>query len=86
MPYAPVLHVARHRRRGGLVQALVGLAERSREAGGNIKIKIYPGATHSFDAPTRKRQSNDANATATEDAVARALQFFARNVAGSARD
>jgi carboxymethylenebutenolidase len=63
----------------------MSLAENSREAGGNVEIKIYPGATHSFDSPSRKRQSNDANATATEDAVERSLRFFARHV-GGARD
>lgn len=84
-PYAPVLLLHGTADEEVSYQRCASLAGRSREAGGNIEIKIYPGATHSFDAPTRKRQSNDANAMATEDAVPRALQFFARYV-GSVRD
>jgi len=84
-PYAPVLLLHGTADEEVSYKRCATLAEHSREAGGNIEIKIYPGATHSFDAPTRKRQSNDANAMATEDAVSRALQFFARYV-GSARD
>src|SRR5438046_2619137 len=52
--------------------------ERRRENGGNVEIKIYPGATHSFDSPSHKRQKVDANAEATEDAVERSRDFFAR--------
>jgi dienelactone hydrolase len=84
-PYAPMLLLHGTADEEVSYKRCVSLAERSREAGGNIEIKIYPGATHSFDAPTRKRRSNDANAMATEDAVQRALQFFARYV-GDARD
>src|SRR5215831_5650330 len=51
--------------------------ERSRAEGGSIDIRFYPGASHSFDDPGSKRQSNEANAVATEDAVQRSLQFFA---------
>jgi dienelactone hydrolase len=53
------------------------LVERSRAEGGDIDIRFYPGASHSFDDPGQKRQSNDANAAATEDAVQAALRFFA---------
>lgn len=62
----------------------VALAERSRESGGDVQIKIYQGATHSFDSPSRKRQKVDANADATEDATERSLRFFARHL-GSAK-
>lgn len=85
-PYAPVLMLHGTADEEVSYKRCVSLAERSREAGGKVEIKIYSGATHSFDSPTRKRQSNDANATATEDAVTRSLQFFARTVAGKARD
>jgi len=84
-PYAPILLLHGTADEEVSYKRCASLAEQGREAGGNIEIKIYSGATHSFDAPTRKRQSNDANATATEDAVPRALQFFARYV-GSAND
>jgi dienelactone hydrolase len=53
------------------------LVEKSKAEGGDIDIYFYPGASHSFDDPGRKRQSNEANAAATEDAVQRSLQFFA---------
>ncbi|HEY0438549.1 MAG TPA: dienelactone hydrolase family protein [Xanthobacteraceae bacterium] len=52
------------------------LIERSRAAGGDVAIRFYEGATHGFDDPGRRRQSLDANASALEDASARALQFF----------
>ena len=52
------------------------LVERSRAEGGTIDIRYYQGATHSFDDPSTKRQSNVANAAATEDAVQRSVQFF----------
>src|SRR5258707_336914 len=44
---------------------------------GAIEIRFYAGASHSFDDPGAKRQSNEANAVATEDAVQRSLRFFA---------
>lgn len=84
-PYAPVLLLHGTADEEVSYKRCMSLAERSRDAGSNIEIKLYPGATHSFDAPTRKRQSNDANAIATEDAVPRALQFFSRYV-GNVRD
>jgi len=48
------------------------LVERSRAAGGRIDIKLYAGATHGFDSPARSVQKRDANAVATDDAVAQA--------------
>jgi carboxymethylenebutenolidase len=84
-PYAPVLVLhgtadeeVSHRRCEDLV-------ERSRERGGNVEIELYPGATHSFDAPTRKRQSIEANADALNDAVARSLGFLARHLGSGSR-
>ena len=44
--------------------------------GGDIKISVYPGATHDFDDPGRKRASVDANADAVSDAVPKALRFL----------
>ncbi len=57
------------------------LVERSRKAGGDIAITIYPGATHGFDDPGRARQANPANRKAKDDATARALRFFAERLA-----
>ncbi|HET7888940.1 MAG TPA: dienelactone hydrolase family protein [Bradyrhizobium sp.] len=48
------------------------VAERSTGAGTNIKVMLYPGATHDFDDPGEKRQSVPGNQTARADAMARA--------------
>ena len=52
------------------------LVERSRSSGGDIDITLYPGATHGFDDPSRKRSRVDANVDATDDAVPKALKFL----------
>jgi carboxymethylenebutenolidase len=82
-PYAPVLVLhgtadeeVSPRRCGDLV-------ERSRAEGGTIEIRFYRGATHSFDSPGARRQSIEANAAATEDAVRRSLEFFAEHLHGA---
>ncbi len=51
----------------------------------DIAIKIYPGATHSFDDPGAKRQSNPDNAAATDDAVAAISAFVRRLFDGGGR-
>jgi carboxymethylenebutenolidase len=56
------------------------LVRKSRALGGDIAIRIYAGATHGFDDPSRKRRRIPANAAAAEDAIARALRFFAREL------
>ena len=53
------------------------LVERSRKLGGDITITLYPGATHSFDDPGRRRQEVAANRAAKADATAQSLRFFA---------
>jgi len=58
------------------------LVDASRESGGDITIKLYAGATHSFDDPGAKRQSVEANAEATDDAVERAVAFFRQRLGG----
>jgi dienelactone hydrolase len=60
------------------------LVERSKTDGGAIGIRLYRGATHGFDDPGSKRQRIDENAAATEDAVQRSLQFFAKYLGGPA--
>jgi dienelactone hydrolase len=52
------------------------LVEHSRGAGGDIDIRLYDGASHGFDDPSRKRRKIEANAIAAEDAIAAARQFF----------
>ncbi len=51
--------------------------EASRAIGGNIKIRIYDGASHGFDDPGQRRQRIRANAEAAEDAMRRAQRFMA---------
>jgi dienelactone hydrolase len=59
--------------------------EASRAAGGNIRIRIYDGATHGFDDPGRRRQRIRANAEAAEDALERARAFIAQQLGTSKR-
>ena len=81
-PYAPTLVL--HGTADGEVsyRRCQALVEDAQANGGNVEIKLYQGAQHSFDSPSRKRQAVDANARATNDAVPRALRFFAKHVAG----
>lgn len=77
------------------VRVLMGLADKevspqrcetlvgaSRLQGSDITIRLYPGATHSFDDPTAKHQRVEANAVATEDAVEQAVRFFRQKLGG----
>jgi carboxymethylenebutenolidase len=57
------------------------LVEKSRTQGGDIAIKLYPGATHDFDNPGRKRQSVDGNVAAKADAMEQAPAFFVEELA-----
>jgi dienelactone hydrolase len=57
------------------------LVEKSRAQGGDIAIKLYPGATHDFDDPGRKRQSVDGNVAAKADVMEQAPAFFAEELA-----
>jgi carboxymethylenebutenolidase len=77
-PYAPVLVFHGTADEEVSYKRCAALVEKSRENGANVQIKIYQGATHSFDSPNRKRQSVDANADATEDALEQSLRFFAQ--------
>lgn len=79
-PYAPVLVFHGTADEEVSYKRCAALVETSRANGGNVEIKIYPGATHSFDSPTRSRQKVGANAEATEDAVDRSLRFFAHQL------
>ncbi|MBR0895477.1 dienelactone hydrolase family protein [Bradyrhizobium tropiciagri] len=49
------------------------VARRSIAAGSKIDVVVYPGASHDFDDPGRKRQSNPANSAALQDAMVRAI-------------
>jgi len=49
------------------------VAARSREAGTNIDVVTYPGATHDFDDPSQSRQAVPGNRDAMSDALTRAI-------------
>jgi dienelactone hydrolase len=80
VPYAPI-------------QMFVGMADeevspkrcqswekRVKSAGGAIDLVAYDGAEHNFDDPSGSKQSNAANAAATQDATRRAEEFFRRQL------
>jgi carboxymethylenebutenolidase len=53
------------------------LVAKSQAIGGDIQFQLYPDATHSFDDPSPSHQDDEANASATRDAIPRAIGFFA---------
>lgn len=53
-------------------------AERSRQAGTDITVTVYPGAWHDFDEPSSGRQSNPANQAALDDVLGKALATVQR--------
>ncbi|WP_447728696.1 dienelactone hydrolase family protein [Sphingomonas koreensis] len=53
------------------------LVERSKAKGNDIDLRMFEGATHSYDTPTRSRQSVEANATAKAATEADVLAFLA---------
>ena len=61
------------------------LVEKSRAQGGDITIRMYPGATHSFDDPSRSRGGVIANAKAAGDAAARVLELLATELSAKAK-
>jgi carboxymethylenebutenolidase len=81
-PYAPVrvFHGTRDEevspRRCGI------LVEKARALGSDVEIRFYDAATHGFDDPSAKRRRVPANARAADDAIARALRFFAGELEG----
>lgn len=82
VPYAPVRVFHGTADQETSSARCAAFVERSRKLGGDISITLYPGAIHGFDDPSRKRQRNPANAAATEDAVAKARDFFAEHLEG----
>ena len=84
-PYAPVLVFHGTADEEVSYKRCATLVDKSRENGGNVQIKIYEGATHSFNSPSRKRQNVDANSEATEDAMKRSLRFFERHLGSGKR-
>ncbi len=57
------------------------VAERSRGAGSQIDVTVYPGATHDFDDPGAARQSLPANRAALADVLDKAMAAVERRKA-----
>ena len=55
-------------------------ASRARQMGSKLKLIVFEGAEHNFDDPGKAKQSNPANRRATEVAMVRAEDFFARHL------
>jgi len=55
-------------------------ADRAKADGNNIKVIVYPGASHNFDDPSKSKQEIPANHAATEDAMRQAEKFFATHL------
>lgn len=53
------------------------LVAKSQASGGDIQFQLYLDATHGFDDPSPSHQEDEANASATRDAIPRAIVFFA---------
>lgn len=66
----------------GLCESFVA---RSRARGGDVAIRMFDGATHSYDTPIRSRQSVKANAEATAATQADILAFLDQTLKGPAR-
>lgn len=77
IPYAPVRIYVGTADEEISPQDCSDLVDISRAQRANIAIKIYPGATHDFDDPGASRAEVPANAAATRDATAGAIEFFA---------
>jgi len=83
-PYAPVRVFAGDADEEVSATHCARLVRRAWGSGGDIDITIYRGATHGFDDPGAKRQSNPSNVDATDDAVP-AIGSFVRRLFGSRR-
>ena len=81
-PYAPVRVLQGDADEEVSPKRCARLVQKSRAEGGDIDIKLYPGATHDFDDPGPAHQRIDANVAAREDAIVRAQAFFAQQVEG----
>lgn len=83
LPYAPVRVFIGDADEEVSPKRCTALVEASSARGGNVAIEVYPGATHSFDDPGRRRQSVPANAAASAGSIDRILHFLAQQLSGS---
>lgn len=79
--YAPILMLLGGEDEEVNPQTCEKFAARAKKAGSPLEVHTYPGAEHNYDDPGKKKQSNPANRTATEDTFRRAEAFFARQLA-----
>jgi dienelactone hydrolase len=77
LPYAPVRVFQGSADEEVSPQRCAELVARSRAIGGDVQFRLYPDATHDFDDPAPSHQNDEANAAATQDAIARATEFLA---------
>jgi dienelactone hydrolase len=77
LPYAPVRVFQGSADEEVSPRRCADLVAKSRALGGDIEFRLYPDATHDFDDPSPSHQNNEANADATQDAIARATEFLA---------
>lgn len=59
------------------------LVERTKAKGNDIDLRVFEGATHSYDTPTKSRQSLAANVTAKAATEADVLAFLAAKLKGN---
>jgi len=76
-PYAPVRVLHGSADEETSPRRCAEFVAKSQAIGGDIQFQLYPGATHGFDDPSPSRQDDEANASATHDAIARAIAFLA---------
>jgi dienelactone hydrolase len=78
-PYAPVLAFHGTADEETSPRRCERFVERSRALGGDITLKLYPGASHGFDDPGR--QTVSANRDATADSRTRSAALFGKTFA-----
>jgi len=83
VPYAPVQVFQGSADEEVSPKLCAELVDKSRAAGGDIELTLYPGATHDFDDPGPERRGNPANVAATSDVMPRAAAFFAGILRGN---
>jgi len=83
VPYAPVRVFQGSADEEVSPKRCAELVDKSRAAGGDIDLTLYPGATHDFDDPGPERRNSPANVAATSDVTPRAAEFFARILRGN---
>jgi carboxymethylenebutenolidase len=76
-PYAPVRVFQGSADEEVSPRRCADLVAKSRAIGGDIQFQLYQDAEHDFDDPTPSHQDDPANASATRDAIPRAIAFFA---------